>query len=130
MLLWMSSGACEFLVAGLCERGVDLAGQIRSPRPMGWKEFVANLVDALAWPAAVAFIVFLLREPLRRAIRGIRKVGYRGLEAEFGEVVQEAEISAADVDLPQPVGPAGEPALSTELSQEIATAPRAAVIEA
>jgi hypothetical protein len=29
---------------------------------MGWKEFFASVINSLAWPAAIAFIVFLLRQ--------------------------------------------------------------------
>jgi len=61
----------------------------------------------------------------------LRRIRYRDAEAEFGDAVQEAEISAEQAELPALAAPnASEPALLTELSGEILTAPRAAVIAA
>jgi hypothetical protein len=97
---------------------------------MGWKDFFASVINSLAWPAAFAFVVYLLREPLRRLLRGLRKVDYRGATFEFGEAVQEVEVAAKRADLPAPEPDAGEPALSTELASVIVRAPRSAVIEA
>jgi hypothetical protein len=34
---------------------------------MGWKEFLASVINSLAWPAAIA-VVFVLRVPLRQAL--------------------------------------------------------------
>jgi hypothetical protein len=95
---------------------------------MDWLEFLASVIGSLAWPAAIAFIVYLLREPIRKVIPGLRKFGFAGLEAEFGERVQEAAVMAASTQTLADVTPGT--ALVTELGPEIATAPRAAVIEA
>jgi len=97
---------------------------------MDWKEFFASLVDSLAWPLAIAFVVYLLRDPLRRWFYSLRYCRHRETELEFAVYVEEAEAVAAQADLPPPEPSVGEPALSTELQTEIATAPRAAVIEA
>jgi hypothetical protein len=97
---------------------------------MGWKAFFASVIHSLAWPGALAFTVYLLRAAIRKRIEKLRSLRYRGAEAEFGEVVREAEITATRAELPPPDAPIGEPALSTELSGLIRSAPRAAVIEA
>jgi hypothetical protein len=98
---------------------------------MDWKEFWASVVNSLAWPVTLGFVAYLLREPLRRLLGQLRRVRYRDAEAEFGAAVQEAEISAEQAELPALAAPnASEPALFTELSAEILTAPRAAVIAA
>jgi hypothetical protein len=97
---------------------------------MNWREFVASVIGSLAWPAAIAFGLYLLREPIRGAVSSLRRLTYKGVEAEFGVLVQEAETAATEAELPSPDPVVGELALSTELWQEITTAPRAAVIEA
>lgn len=111
---------------------------------MGWLEFSANVIDSLAWPAAFAVVIFLLRKQLRRLISRLRRASYRGAVAEFEEAVEDAEIRAIEARLPPEQADsevearatrAGDSwrtmaALSTELAPEIATAPRAAVIEA
>jgi hypothetical protein len=95
-----------------------------------WKEFLASVIHSLAWPLAIAFVVYLLRKPLQQRLRELRRVRYRDAEAEFGDYVQDAELAATQAELPSPEPPTGELALSTELWPEISTAPRAAVIEA
>lgn len=97
---------------------------------MNWREFIASLIESLAWPAAIAFGVYLLREPIRGVVGSLRRLTYKGMAAEFGEAVQDAETTATEAELPSPAPSPGEPALSTELRTEINTAPRAAVIEA
>jgi hypothetical protein len=48
---------------------------------MGWKEFIADIVGSLTWPAAIAFIAFLLRKQLAGLIESLRALRYKGLEA-------------------------------------------------
>jgi hypothetical protein len=97
---------------------------------VNWLGFIASLIKSLAWPIAVALIIWWLRDPIRRRIAHLRRARVAGQEFEFAEVVDDAEAAASEAPLP-PVEPeTGEPALSTELASEIATAPRAAVVEA
>jgi hypothetical protein len=95
---------------------------------MGWLEFLSSVIESLAWPAAIAFVVYLLRNQIRALLAGLRSLAYGGVRAEFGEHVQEAEIAAEGAELPSELTPGS--ALSTELWPEISSAPRAAVIEA
>jgi hypothetical protein len=68
---------------------------------MGWLEFMANVIESLAWPAAIAMAVVLLRKQLRGLIARLRKASYRGAEVElFGEAVEEAEKVAVGAALP------------------------------
>jgi Domain of unknown function (DUF4145) len=96
--------------------------------PLDWKGFIASLVSSLAWPAVVAFTVFLLRRPLRQVILGLRRFKYRDLEAEFEGRVQEADAAARRAELPP--SPVRTMALSTRLAPQISTEPRAAVVAA
>lgn len=97
---------------------------------MNWREFVASVIDSLAWPAAISIIVLVLREAIRRRIRELRRVRHGDTELEFGDAVNEAEKAAEQAKLPAPESTEWKTALVTELAAEISTAPRAAVIEA
>ena len=50
---------------------------------MNWREFLASLVDSLAWPAAIVFIAYLLREAIRRRIEALRRISHKGTGTEF-----------------------------------------------
>lgn len=111
---------------------------------MGWLEFLSNLIDALAWPVVIAVAFLLLLPQLRRLISRLKSASYRGVGVEFGEAVDEVELGADAAGLPPEqeelavgmTAPGAEQyaqsrqALVTRLAPEIATAPRAAVIEA
>ena len=97
---------------------------------VGWKQFVADVIDSLAWPAVIAFVVFLFRGPIQKLIPELRWFKWFGAEARFGNAVEVAATAAAQAELPTPEPTTGELALATELSTEISSAPRAAVIEA
>lgn len=97
---------------------------------VGWKQFVADVIGSLAWPAVIVFAVFLFRAPIHKLIPELRWFKWFGAEAKFGDAVEVAENAATQAELPSPEPTTGELALSTELSAEISSAPRAAVIEA
>jgi hypothetical protein len=63
---------------------------------VNWLEFVANVIDALAWPAAIVFVLLMMRDQLRRLVPRLRKAAVPGAELEFAEAVENAE-TAADV---------------------------------
>lgn len=84
---------------------------------------LARLLDAVAWPAAVFLIAWVLRDPLSELIRGLRRLRYKDFGAEFGRKVQELEFKADEADLPRGVEEAGPERLA-------AISPRAAVTEA
>ena len=58
---------------------------------VSWMAFVASLVRSLAWPAAIAVGIFILRRPLRRLAlsRGIRRLKAGPVEVEFDREVAE-----------------------------------------
>jgi hypothetical protein len=118
---------------------------------VNWLEFVANVIDALAWPAAIVSVLLMMRDQLRRLVPRLRKAAVPGAELEFAEAVENAETAADVAELapertamPAPrveIPDRGQgvtrdrllewsAALSTTLAQEIDTAPRAAVIAA
>lgn len=94
---------------------------------MDWLSFIAALVDALAWPAAVFGIVLILRRPLTGLIPLLHRLKYKDLELEFEQ--QVAEVSDALEAEPAPTHKALPTAESpaVELAQ---ISPRAGVLEA
>lgn len=97
---------------------------------MNWREFLASIIDSLAWPATVALAVYLLRDALRKRIKDLKSLRYGVAEAKFGDAVQDAEATAAEAELPAAESTATDTALITELASEVRASPRAAVIEA
>ena len=78
---------------------------------MDWREFIASLVDSLAWPAAAVALVALVRSrledllslrsgPLRRL-----KVGPGGAELEWQEVAAEVKASSVRAHAALPTSP-------------------------
>jgi hypothetical protein len=77
---------------------------------MDWMEFIASLVDSLAWPAAVLAVVFILRKKLalefgrltQRSRMTRLKAGPAGVEFELQEATREAdEARLPSTDSPQ-----------------------------
>jgi hypothetical protein len=92
--------------------------------------FIASLVHSLAWPAAVAVAVIVLRRPIAAALgRGVRRVRAGPVEIEFdqelAEVRQELRLSPELAAEPQALDSLGQ-----ELARLADVSPRSAVLEA
>ena len=97
---------------------------------MSWREFIADVIDSLAWPAALVAVVYILRAELKGALRTLQslKLKYKDLEAEFRRTVDEAQSLADEGQLPK----VGEITGDIELVNLVELArisPRSAVIE-
>lgn len=91
-------------------------------------EFLASIVNSLAWPVLVGFCIYILREPAGKLLGRISKFKYRELEAEFREVLDEIKpIGIRNSD--QTALKAPESA-SIDLEDLAQISPRAAVMEA
>jgi hypothetical protein len=66
---------------------------------MDWKQFISSVVGSLAWPAAVAFLIYVFRQPIEGVIARLTKLKGGGVEAEFGQYVEKAESAALRADL-------------------------------
>src|SRR6202042_1648213 len=66
--------------------------------PMTVLQFIASLVRSLAWPAAVAFMVFLLRLPIRGLLARVSKVRGGGIEVEMEQAVETGVRRGLAVD--------------------------------
>ncbi len=73
---------------------------------MGWLEFIASIVNSIAWPAGLAIVFFLLREHIHKLPDYIKSVRYKDLfEITFQDKVNalKAEAESAGVELPVPL---------------------------
>jgi hypothetical protein len=101
---------------------------------MNTLEFIAALIQALAWPATVLAIAVVLRAPLGKLLTGdVRrwKAGPAGVEVEYWdqrtkEVRQEVADAAGDAKL---VGADESMSLSKELEELADVSPRSAILE-
>lgn len=96
---------------------------------MGWVEFLASLVDSLAWPASLLVLVFLVRDELKKLIPALENLRYKGFEVEFGRKVAELEEQAEAADLPPSESYLGDDQESV-VARLVPISPRAAVMEA
>src|SRR3954468_13049145 len=67
---------------------------------MSWLRFISSIIHSLAWPAALVFVVIVLREPLSGLIGGVRRLKYRQWQADFGEAVEHVAELAEQAALP------------------------------
>lgn len=99
---------------------------------MDWKTFIAQVIDALAWPAVVVFLIYQLRDKITELLPRLKKFRHKETELEFTEgvteLVQEREASGiAYEELPQ----SDEYKANFDFLMRLAElSPRSAVIEA
>lgn len=97
---------------------------------MGTLEFIAALVQAVAWPAAVVTVLVLFRRSLRALLPNLNRFRYKDLEVEFGK-----QLAAVREQLEPPAKPKRLPPAEDEEAVDYyravaETSPRAAIIEA
>ncbi len=99
---------------------------------MDWLTFIAELVKALAWPSAAILAVFLLRQPLLKTLRELKRLKWKDVEVEFDKAVEQVKIEAQKT-LPAPSAPFRKPELQdmeTRLLSLVEISPKAAVLDA
>jgi hypothetical protein len=86
--------------------------------------FVSSVIQAIAWPAAVFGVGYILRGEIRKLIGSLNSLTWKGAKAEFAQKLEEAE--AAGENLPEEATPSS----ATDRFKELAIiSPRAAVTE-
>lgn len=93
-------------------------------------EFIAAVIDSLAWPAVVIMTVVLLRRPLAGLLPLLRRVKYKELEVEFAQEVKELRQEAEAALPPLPAGPPPQIPEEQALINLASVSPRSAVVEA
>ncbi|WP_428407343.1 hypothetical protein [Hyphococcus sp.] len=79
---------------------------------MGWLEFIASIVNSLAWPGALVIVFLLLKDHIHKLPDYIKSFRYKDLvEITFQDKVQalkhEAESAGVELPVPLPSGLAG-----------------------
>lgn len=54
-------------------------------------EFIANLINTLAWPVVVLIIVILLKKPFSKLLLGLSRLKYNELEMDFEKELSKLE---------------------------------------
>ncbi|GLS91266.1 hypothetical protein GCM10007916_23350 [Psychromonas marina] len=94
---------------------------------MGTLDFVASLVNSLAWPVGVVCCIYILKAPAGKLLERVSKLKYGELEAEFQERLNKIETTQVG-DENKVVEEDTITSISlTELSE---VSPRAAILEA
>ena len=92
--------------------------------------FIAELVKALAWPVLIAFLVFVLRKPVKSLIPLLTSLKYKDLELEFGRRIEEAK-AVAETELEEDLVTIAERLEGEErITRIVEASPRAGVLEA
>lgn len=96
---------------------------------MDWLTFIAQLINALAWPITVLIIILILRRPLSELFPLVRSLRFQGIELDFGRQVQAlANEAHSELTRLRGILDSGEAerAQWVEMAQ---VSPRAAVLE-
>ena len=93
--------------------------------------FISKIIESLAWPGVLAFIVWLLRDDIKLLIPGLKKLKYRDFELDFEKQAEELlkEAKAAGLEAEK----ATKPKLINNtytIEHLIDLSPRLSVIEA
>lgn len=96
---------------------------------MDWLQFIASIIDSLAWPGAILAAVILLRRPLSALLPLLRRLKYKGFEVEFDREVRKLREEAVAALPPLPKTAPPQIPEETALIELALVAPRAAVLE-
>lgn len=94
---------------------------------MNFLEFVAAVLDAIAWPVAIAGAVVLLRSEIRTVIPRMRRFRFKDFEADFGDELKRVEEEVSEQIAGRAANTSGEVGRSVNDSARIS--PQFAVLE-
>lgn len=101
---------------------------------MSWLEFITKIIDSLAWPASILFVLFLIRGELPMIARSLKKLKYKDLELEFEksaqEIVEKAKLSLPETSKNIQLSGQSQNELIDRLITISELAPRSAILEA
>lgn len=97
---------------------------------MDWLQFIASIIDSLAWPGVVLAAVILLRRPLAALLPLLHRLKYKDFEVEFDREMRKLREEAAAVLPPLPRAVPSKLPEETTLIELASVAPRVAVVEA
>ena len=101
---------------------------------MSWLEFFAKIIDSLAWPASILFVLYILRGELPAIARSLKKLRYKDLELEFEksaqEIVEKTKLSLPEASKDVQLSGQSQDELIDRLVLISELAPRSAILEA
>ena len=68
---------------------------------MNLLEFVASIIESLAWPLVFLLAFTLLRQPIKDLLPFLQRLKYKELEVEFNRRVEEVRAEVVE-ELPAP----------------------------
>lgn len=68
---------------------------------MEYMDAVLRLIELVIWPAVVLVLVFRFRIEIQDLTARLRRIKHHGTEIDFGETLQNAEITARSLPLPE-----------------------------
>ena len=60
---------------------------------MDWKTFIAQIINSIAWPLVVVFIVYQLKDRLAELLPRLKKLKHKDTELEFAEKLNELGLN-------------------------------------
>lgn len=97
---------------------------------MNGLEFIASIIDSLAWPASLFGVLFLFRAKVAELIPYIGKLKYKEFELEFRESMRELGAEAKALEGEASKEPLEDPSVADQLYSLAELSPRAAILEA
>lgn len=101
---------------------------------MNWLEFIAEIINSLAWPASILLVLYILRGELPVIARSLKKLRYKDLELEFEKsaqaVVEKARSSLPEAAKDIQLSGQSQDELIDRLVSISELAPRSAILEA
>ena len=97
---------------------------------MNGLEFIASIIDSLAWPASLFGVIFLFRARVAELIPFIGKLKYKEFELEFRESMRELGAEAKALEGEGAEEPPEDPSVADQLYALAELSPRAAILEA
>lgn len=96
---------------------------------MDWKQFIAQIVSSMAWPALVIIILLIFKTELAKIVQRLGRVKYKDLELEFDKVKLQAEELHKDMpeELPGPKSPVFT-SLEDQILDAVERTPSAAIL--
>jgi hypothetical protein len=96
---------------------------------MNWLQFVASIIESLAWPIACVVLVFLLRKPLTQiliALTRLKNLKFKELELDFGAELRDIKDTAAGSIAPEAFTEESLPTVEQDIHSQITEAKRLA----
>lgn len=96
---------------------------------MNGLEFLASIINSLAWPASLFGVIFLFRGKVAELIPYIGKLKYKEFELEFRESMRELGAEAKELENVESQEPIEVPDEADQLYALAEISPRAAILE-